>query len=142
MASTCVRPGCGAPASATLTYDYGARIVWLDDLGGDRHPWAWGMCPAHADGLRVPEGWIREDRRRGSSPAEGPAHVVSPAEAVRPDQAGPPDQPWAGPDHPGPPDQPWAPDQPDWPDQPWADPGEPARHAQPAFQAEPTEPGF
>lgn len=82
MASTCVRPGCGAPASATLTYDYGARIVWLDDLGGDRHPWVWGMCPAHADGLRVPEGWIREDRRRGPD---------------RPDWT---DQPWADPGEP------------------------------------------
>jgi len=61
--SACARPGCGAPASAYLTYDYDSRMVWLDDAPGPG-PLAWGMCPAHADGLRVPRGWTREDRRR------------------------------------------------------------------------------
>ncbi|MGH9068589.1 MAG: DUF3499 family protein [Acidimicrobiales bacterium] len=68
MASTCVRPGCGAPASASLTYDYQARTVWLDDLDAGPAMRAWGVCPAHADGLRVPLGWVREDRRQPVGP--------------------------------------------------------------------------
>ncbi|MGH9065022.1 MAG: DUF3499 family protein [Acidimicrobiales bacterium] len=67
MASTCARPGCGARAAARLTYDYDARTVWLDDLGPGVLTLAWGMCPMHADGLRVPEGWVREDRRQAVS---------------------------------------------------------------------------
>src|SRR5436189_198487 len=28
----CARPGCGEPATALLTYDYGERVAWLDRL--------------------------------------------------------------------------------------------------------------
>lgn len=66
MISHCVRPGCGAPASARLTYDYQAQMVWLDDLCGGPAPLTWSVCLAHADALRVPVGWTREDRRRRS----------------------------------------------------------------------------
>ncbi|HZD66649.1 MAG TPA: DUF3499 family protein [Acidimicrobiales bacterium] len=64
MAATCIRPGCSAPASARLTYNYEARTVWLDDLVAGGPSLAWAMCPSHADGLRVPRGWSRQDRRR------------------------------------------------------------------------------
>ena len=60
----CARPGCPAPATATMTYDYGSRTVWVDSPG--REPdaaSAWGLCAPHADGLRVPVGWVHEDRR-------------------------------------------------------------------------------
>lgn len=68
MAGTCIRPGCGAPASASLTYDYAARTVWLDDLVTEPEPRIWAMCLAHADRLTVPEGWRRHDRRGGHGP--------------------------------------------------------------------------
>lgn len=63
MSDRCVRPGCGAQAVASLTYNYAARMVWLDDLSPEGPP-VWGICPAHAERLRVPEGWVREDRRQ------------------------------------------------------------------------------
>jgi len=62
----CARPGCAGPASAWLTYDYGAQLVWLDDAegeGGDR----WGLCGAHAARLRVPVGWSTVDRRAAAA---------------------------------------------------------------------------
>src|SRR3954447_9320815 len=58
----CARPGCGEPAAATLTYDYGERLVWLHaprDVDGS----SVALCAAHADGLKVPVGWRCEDRR-------------------------------------------------------------------------------
>ena len=45
-----------------LTYDYGERVAWLDrlvDISGN----AWPLCSTHADGLKVPLGWTKEDRR-------------------------------------------------------------------------------
>jgi hypothetical protein len=60
----CARPGCGAPAAATMTYEYGSRTVWLDNPGAEPDPAAaWGLCAPHADTLRVPMGWARDDRR-------------------------------------------------------------------------------
>ena len=58
----CARPGCGEPATALLTYDYGERVVWLDRLG-ELNGSAWPLCATHADGLKVPVGWRCEDRR-------------------------------------------------------------------------------
>jgi len=58
----CDRPGCGAPASATLTFDYGARQAWLDDLD-EPHPTRFELCPRHADRVGVPLGWGFDDRR-------------------------------------------------------------------------------
>jgi hypothetical protein len=47
-----------------MTYEYGSRTVWLDNHGCEPDPAAaWGLCSHHADNLRVPVGWAREDRR-------------------------------------------------------------------------------
>lgn len=46
-----------------MTYDYGARSAWLDDLAAAPSPAGYDLCAAHADGLGVPQGWIRTDRR-------------------------------------------------------------------------------
>lgn len=47
-----------------MTYDYASRKVWLDRAEGDSPPpGVWGLCDQHAEGLRVPVGWAREDRR-------------------------------------------------------------------------------
>ena len=60
----CARPGCPAPASATMTYHYASRTVWLDSPGEEPDATAaWGLCAAHADALRVPVGWACDDRR-------------------------------------------------------------------------------
>lgn len=55
---------------ATLTYDYQARITWLDALTGDSHPMAYDLCAAHARTMTVPQGWRLEDRR-GDATHEG-----------------------------------------------------------------------
>lgn len=46
-----------------MTYDYAARMAWLDDLVDDPDPNDYDLCPSHADRLGVPHGWIRTDRR-------------------------------------------------------------------------------
>lgn len=60
---TCAKPGCNVSASATLTYDYAGRAVWIERLQDDAHPMRYDLCEQHADGLRVPEGWECEDQR-------------------------------------------------------------------------------
>jgi hypothetical protein len=64
MSRSCARPGCGAGAAATLTYDYSARSVWLDNLATERDPMRYDLCADHAGGLRVPQGWQLDDQRR------------------------------------------------------------------------------
>ena len=63
MARLCSRPGCASAASATMTYDYASRMVWLDDLAPDGDPNQYDLCPSHAQRLSVPVGWARTDRR-------------------------------------------------------------------------------
>jgi hypothetical protein len=64
--STCARPGCAAPVAAWLTYDYGARRLWLDD--GYAAGNCWPLCSGHAARLRAPKGWTQLDRRAGALP--------------------------------------------------------------------------
>jgi hypothetical protein len=63
MLRQCARPGCSAPATTTLSYDYAGRTVWLDPLHQDDHPARHDLCGRHADRLSVPNGWRLEDRR-------------------------------------------------------------------------------
>jgi len=60
---TCAKPGCNISASATLTYDYGHRTAWVERLDVEAHPMSYDLCAAHADGMRVPQGWALQDRR-------------------------------------------------------------------------------
>jgi len=66
----CARPGCGAPATAVLTFQYATRTVWLLDPGdqGDQDPAAIELCSRHADRLSPPRGWTGHDRRESASP--------------------------------------------------------------------------
>jgi Protein of unknown function (DUF3499) len=59
-------------AAAWLTYDYAGQQVWLDDMSttGDGNRWA--LCAAHAERLRVPQGWVVQDRRIGPRPGAAP----------------------------------------------------------------------
>ena len=63
MARQCSRTGCAAPADATLTYQYGRSLVWLDDLATERDPHSYDLCHRHAARLSVPNGWRLDDRR-------------------------------------------------------------------------------
>jgi hypothetical protein len=60
---TCAKPGCNTSASATLTYDYGARTAWVEVLDHEAHPMRYDLCSDHADAMRVPQGWALQDRR-------------------------------------------------------------------------------
>jgi hypothetical protein len=64
----CARPGCGAPATAVLTFQYSTRTVWLLDQG-DLDPAAIDLCTRHADRLSPPRGWTSHDRRADSAAA-------------------------------------------------------------------------
>jgi hypothetical protein len=59
----CSRPTCAVPATSTLTYHYGERVVWVDDLTPTRDPHGYDLCDLHAHRLKVPAGWELHDRR-------------------------------------------------------------------------------
>jgi hypothetical protein len=60
---TCAKPGCNTSATATLTYDYASRTSWVELLNDEAHPMRYDLCGDHADSLRVPNGWVLQDRR-------------------------------------------------------------------------------
>lgn len=62
----CARPGCGASATAVLTFQYSTRTVWLLDQG-EPDPAAIDLCARHADRLSAPLGWTAHDHRAGAS---------------------------------------------------------------------------
>jgi hypothetical protein len=64
----CARIGCRAPATASLSYQYATRKVWLDDLDEAHDPHAYDLCAEHANRLVVPRGWKRDDRRSDEQP--------------------------------------------------------------------------
>ena len=59
----CTRQRCRWPASASLTYAYLKKVVWVEDLTPQPHPAAYDLCAAHAERLGVPIGWLKEDLR-------------------------------------------------------------------------------
>jgi hypothetical protein len=58
----CGRPGCGEPATASFTFNSGARAVWLDHIGRIDAT-AGYICHRHADTFLPPRGWELHDRR-------------------------------------------------------------------------------
>jgi len=89
----CAKTGCEEPADASIGLRYRDRIVLMGDLEARYDPNLLELCSAHADALRPPRGWLREDRRApapGIVPAERPVPeaVVSPPPAA-PDVVGP-----------------------------------------------------
>jgi hypothetical protein len=61
----CAHAGCGAPATAVLTFQYASGTVWVLDPG-ERDPAAIDLCTRHADKVSAPRGWTTHDRRAGS----------------------------------------------------------------------------
>jgi hypothetical protein len=53
----CARPGCGAPAAATLRFQPTQREAWLVDLEDDAARTEGDLCARHAAGLVLPRGW-------------------------------------------------------------------------------------
>ncbi len=53
----CARPGCGAPASATLRFQPTQREAWLVDLDDESARTEGDLCARHAAGLVLPRGW-------------------------------------------------------------------------------------
>lgn len=70
---TCGRADCRWPASASLSYRYGTRQVWLLDLSAETDPSLYDLCPHHADALVVPRGWDLTDRRTRAPVVTEPA---------------------------------------------------------------------
>lgn len=59
----CARPGCPAPARATLTFAYGQREAWIERLQDRSEPQAYDLCANHASRTGPPHGWTLRDRR-------------------------------------------------------------------------------
>lgn len=59
----CSRTGCRWPASATLTFGYVERTVWVEDLRPQKERNAYDLCAAHAERTTVPIGWVKDDLR-------------------------------------------------------------------------------
>lgn len=62
-ARPCARPGCPAPARATLTFAYAQREAWIERLDETNEPQAYDLCSSHAARTRPPHGWTLRDRR-------------------------------------------------------------------------------
>ena len=70
----CARPGCGAPAAATLRFQPTQREAWLVDLDDSGARTEGDLCARHAAGLVLPRGWqlhnsLAADRGGTTEPA-------------------------------------------------------------------------
>ncbi len=63
MNRCCARPTCAVSAAATMSYDYDARIVWIEPLHAEPHPMTHDLCAQHADRSTPPSGWELRDER-------------------------------------------------------------------------------
>ena len=66
----CARPGCGAPAAATLRFLPTQREAWLVDLDDDAVRTEGDLCARHASALVLPRGWELHDERARTSAGE------------------------------------------------------------------------
>ncbi|MFN2558003.1 MAG: DUF3499 family protein [Nitriliruptorales bacterium] len=78
LSRTCARPGCSAPAAATLAFFYGDREVCLERLGLDELPSTYDLCATHADRMRPPYGWVLNDRRAVPQRTEAGPGIAEP----------------------------------------------------------------
>ncbi len=58
MDRRCSRVGCGARATATLTYVYDDRMAVLGPLAGAASPHSYDLCGRHAERITPPQGWL------------------------------------------------------------------------------------
>ncbi len=64
----CCRPTCSLLASAVLSYDYSARLIWVDNLPAEEQFSTYELCEKHAKVTRPPQGWTLADRRPDQQP--------------------------------------------------------------------------
>jgi hypothetical protein len=74
----CSRPGCPAPARATLTFAYAQRQAWIEPLQATDEPQAYDLCAGHASRTRPPHGWQLRDRRSDDDRRLDPPPVTPP----------------------------------------------------------------
>jgi hypothetical protein len=61
-----------------MTYDYGGRTAWVDDLVAVPSPAGYDLCAPHAQAFSVPQGWTRSDRRAtAAAPVDDDAAVAA-----------------------------------------------------------------
>lgn len=77
---TCARPGCPAPAAATLTFRYATREAWVGPLSEVADPQRYDLCAGHAARTEPPRGWSLTDVRSDPSAAVDPALDVGRAD--------------------------------------------------------------
>jgi hypothetical protein len=59
----CARPGCSAPAVATLRFQSTERLAWLVELDDNSARTQGDLCNRHAAALVLPRGWELHDER-------------------------------------------------------------------------------
>ena len=83
----CARPGCGAPAAATLRFQPTQREAWLVDLEDDAARTEGDLCARHAAGLVLPRGWqLHNDlvrNREENAPSAAPPRRTRGASIAR-----------------------------------------------------------
>lgn len=81
----CARPGCGAPATATLRFQPTLRQAWLVDLDESASRTQGDLCSRHATALVLPRGWeLHDERSTGPRLVETtPVETPAPARRVR-----------------------------------------------------------
>src|SRR5690625_849496 len=71
----CARPGCPAPARATLTFTYHDQVAVIHRLLETAEPQTYDLCASHASRTRAPHGWTLRDRR----PEDERHHATAPS---------------------------------------------------------------
>jgi hypothetical protein len=77
----CARPGCGAPAAATLRFQPTQREAWLVAL--DEARTEGDLCARHAAGLVLPRGWQLHNDLTGDHAPPDRDEARAPAPPVR-----------------------------------------------------------
>lgn len=73
----CARPGCSAPAVATLRFQSTERLAWLVELDDNSARTQGDLCNRHAAALVLPRGWeLHDERELQATAADAPAAVA------------------------------------------------------------------
>jgi uncharacterized protein DUF3499 len=62
----CSRSGCKWPATSSLSFSYGTKQTWLEELRNPPEFSYYDLCHVHASRFSPPFGWTLEDRRNGT----------------------------------------------------------------------------
>ena len=85
----CSRSGCKWPATSSLSFSYGTKQTWIEELRIPPELSYYDLCHVHASRFSPPHGWTFEDRRNGdgmrleSVPTEVESDDVPQAEPAR-----------------------------------------------------------